>query len=101
MLVFELDEVQETEHKAKMLNHREPKVFYKNEANINTLSVKPQLDPEAPIYAEESQHSTRNCYKATFGEVPKIKCMIVVILPFCVPDNICHFAAQEAAMTVD
>ena len=27
--------------------------------------------------------------------------MVVVILPFCVPDNICHFAAQEAAMTVD
>ena len=55
--------------------------------------MKPQLDPEAPIHNEESSHTTRNTYKAAFGEVPKVKCMIVVILPFCVPDNICHFAA--------
>ena len=78
---------------AKMMNHAKPKVFRKNEATINSLSVKPLLDPEAAIYDEESTHSTRNTYKATFGEIPGIQCMIVVILPFCVPDNICQFAA--------
>ena len=93
ILVFELDDVQETEHMAKMLGRDKPRTFHKNKAQINSLSVQPLLDPEAPINNEESSHSTRNTYKAVFGEVPKVKCIIVVILPFCVPDNICHFAA--------
>ena len=101
ILVFELDEVEETDQMCKMREHARPEIYRKNEATINSLVVKPLLDPEAAINNEESPHSTRNTYKATFGEVPKVQCMIVVILPFCVPDNICHFAAQEAAMTVD
>ena len=93
ILVFEMDEVEETDQMCKMKNHSKPEIFRKNEATINTLVAKPVLDPEAAINSIESPHSTRNTYKATFGEIPKVQCMIVVILPFCVPDNICHFAA--------
>lgn len=59
------------------------------------------LDPEAPIEPEDSAKSVKNCFKATFGEVPNYEYLVVVVLPFRVPDNICHFAAREATMVVD
>ena len=59
------------------------------------------LDPEAPIEREDSVASTKNMFKATFGEISKYNCLVVVILPFRVPDNLCHFAAQEATMVID
>ena len=59
------------------------------------------LDPEAPIEPEESTRSTKNTFKATFGEISKFNLMVVVVLPFRVPDNMCHFAAQEATMVLD
>lgn len=61
----------------------------------------PVLDPEAPIEPEDSAKSVKNCFKATFGEVPNYDYLIVVVLPFRVPDNVCHFAAREATMVVD
>ena len=51
------------------------------------------LDPEAPIEPEESTKSIKNLFKATFGEISKYNCMVVVCLPARVPDNVCHYAA--------
>ena len=61
----------------------------------------PILEPEAPIEPEESTKSTKNCFKATFGEIHNYEYLIVVVLPYRVPDNICHYAAREATMVVD
>lgn len=41
ILVFELDEVVETEQMSKMNNHEKPESFRKNEATINSLTVQP------------------------------------------------------------
>jgi len=76
-------------------------VRYCSEATLNTLKVTPMLDPEAPIEQEDSAKSVKNVFKATFGEVPRADCLVVVILPFRVPDNMCHFAAREATLVVD
>lgn len=59
------------------------------------------LDPEAPIEKEDSAKSVKNVFKATFGEVPKYDCVLIVVLPFQVPDNLCHFAAREATMVIE
>ena len=59
------------------------------------------MDPESPIEPEESSKSIRNTFKATFGNVKKYTSIVVVVLPFRVPDNLCQFAAQEATMIID
>ena len=68
---------------------------------MNTLKVTSMLDPEAPIESNMSSGSTKNTFKATFGEIKKYNCLVVVVLPFRVPDNLCHFAAREATMVID
>jgi hypothetical protein len=77
-----------------------PKISKRAEANICDLNVRPILLPTVP-FSEEDNKSTRNCFKATFATVPNKKGLLVIILPFCIPDNLCHFAAQEAAMSFD
>ncbi len=101
ILTFEMDQLTEHRHTAQILGHREPVTRYSAEAALNSLKVTPMLDPEAPIEEEDSSKSVKNVFKATFGEVPKYQSTIVVILPFCVPDNLCHFAAREATMVID
>ena len=101
ILTFELDSVKEHLHAAKIHGRSEPQVRNKSEAWLNTLQVTPMLDPEAPIEAEDSTGSVKNTFKATFGEIKKYNLMAIVILPFRVPDNLCHFAAQEATMIID
>lgn len=59
------------------------------------------LDPEAPIEHEESTKSVKNTFKATFGNITKHECVMIVVLPFRVPDNLCHFAASEITMILD
>ena len=102
ILTFELEEVSEHRHVSKIVGNQEkPKKRTQLDSWLNTLQVTPMLDPEAPIEPEDSSKSTKNVFKATFGEVTKYKCLVVVILPYRVPDNICHFAAQEATMVID
>jgi len=101
ILTFELDSVKEHSHAAKINGRSEPQVRTRSEAWLNTLQVTPMLDPEAPIEAEDSTASIKNTFKATFGEIRKYGLMAVVILPFRVPDNLCHFAASEATMIID
>ena len=102
ILTFELDELQEHSHAAKILGRPQNRnVRTKSESWLNTLEVSAMLDPEAPIERDDSVASTKNTFKATFGEIKKYDCLVVVILPFRVPDNLCHFAAQEATMVID
>jgi hypothetical protein len=100
ILIFEKEEVQETVLAAELRGRTSTNVSRLAEANINTLSVKPVLSVTAPRDSEDAR-STRNCYKATFGHSASQNQVVVIILPFCVPDNVCHFAAQEASVCLD
>ena len=40
-------------------------------------------------------------FKATFGSIPGQNLVAVVVLPFQVPDNICHYACQEVVMCIE
>ena len=101
ILTFEVDAVTKHAQAAAMSSGSKDRLRYKSGAYLNRLEVLPVLDPEAPMNREDSGASTANCFKATFGEVEKFNLMVVTILPFRVPDNICHFAAQEATMVMD
>lgn len=101
ILTFELDQVTEHEHVTKIMERAEPQTRKKAESYLNTLKVTTTLDPEAPIENELSSKSTKNTFKATFGNIDKHDCVMIVILPFRVPDNLCHFAASELTMILD
>ena len=75
-----------------------PIVSKSGESTIGPLNVKPFLNIVAPRNKPDA-NSTMNCFKATFGKT--LGRIIVVILPFCIPDNICHYAAQEVTMAYD
>ena len=102
ILTFEMDQIKEHAHSAKILGRPGNRnIRNRSESWLNTLEVSAMLDPEAPMEPEDSVASTKNTFKATFGEIKKYNCLVVVILPFRVPDNLCHFAAQEATMIID
>ena len=101
ILTFEVDSLVEHPHAARVRGHSKPHERKSTQSWLNELQVSNMLDPEAPIEAEDSLKSTKNLFKATFGEIAKYDCMVVVCLPSRVPDNLCHFAAQEATMVID
>ena len=98
IVVFELDEVVTSKIALDIQGLVEPLVSKRAEANIGSLQVRPLLSPTAPKNKQEAK-STTNLFKATVGRAHDR--LIVVILPFSVPDNLCHFAAQEATMCFD
>lgn len=98
IVLFEIEEVIQNIRAQEQLGLMEPQVSRRAEANIGSLFFRPVLDPTVARLAKEDK-SMRNCFKATFGKAKNR--LIVIILPFSVPDNICHFAAQEVSLCYD
>lgn len=75
----------------KLQGMHEPYISKRSEATIGDLQVRPCLDPLASRY-QKTDNGTRNCFKATFRPLGSER-LIVVILPFVIPDNVCQYAA--------
>ena len=96
IMTIEVDTIREHSVVAKIFDRASPKVRHKTSAALNSIQVRPVLDPEAPINASSSFLSTKNMYKVTYGDVKGGKVMLVVCLPYRMPDNLCRYAATQA-----
>jgi hypothetical protein len=95
--VFELENRSEDKQANEIRNKKDTSIFASPQSGIGNSSVQPLLNPQERKPNETGTVS--NCFKAAFGQITQDKLFVVVILPFSVPDNICHFAAQEITMS--
>ena len=99
ILTFEMESLSEDTSAQKKRGGKETEVYMSSESAIGTLNVQPVLNPQKT--RSNQPGSVSNCFKAVYGQLPQWKLLIVVGLPFSVPDNICHYAIQEITMGFD
>merc|ERR1740139_901581 len=93
ILTFEMESLSEDTSAQKKRGGKETEVYMSSESAIGTLNVQKTRSNQPG--------SVSNCFKAVYGQLPQWKLLIVVGLPFSVPDNICHYAIQEITMGFD
>ncbi|CDW73564.1 UNKNOWN [Stylonychia lemnae] len=87
---------QMTQQKQDQKNQRGSNSQNSQDAMINNVKVRPVLKVDSNLEA-----SSDSLYKASFANIPDENLLIVIVLPFLVPDSIVKAVAVEAKSYLD